>query len=132
MAIETDGLHYIGIEKILFDPNQYGKKQIEENWCWAACIEMLFNFYGLEFDQKTIVKSTFGCLPGGHLPDVGADAKTIHQKLNEVWVDADGLAFKIESKYHKGAPPALSLINELMMKNPVIAGYNTGNSYMLY
>ena len=29
-------------------------------WCWAACISMVFDFYGHPVDQKRIVQETWG------------------------------------------------------------------------
>lgn len=123
-----DNLHYVGVEKIMFDHDSYGRTQIGNNWCWAACIEMLCHFYGCEISQHTIAGSVHGFNPDGSVPDIGADDQTITQKLNQSWTNSDGLVFNLKSKYFSGSPLAKTLVNELVMKKPVIVGYNTGSN----
>src|SRR5258708_30757111 len=36
------------------------KPQQRSNWCWAACIEMVFRYRGLRLTQERIVEETFG------------------------------------------------------------------------
>lgn len=38
----------------------YAAKQIGDNWCWAACIQMVLSVKGIKCDQTSVVKRTFG------------------------------------------------------------------------
>jgi len=58
-------------------------------WCWAACISMIFDFYGHPIDQAEIVRQTFGnvvCFPAGA-------TRTIGQALSRRYVDSNGDKF---------------------------------------
>lgn len=37
-----------------------GDPQIQSNWCWGACIQMVLNYHGLHLEQKDIVKRIYG------------------------------------------------------------------------
>lgn len=44
-------------------------RQSKENWCWAACIQMVLNYHGLRVDQSAIVQRVYGSLvdrPASH------------------------------------------------------------------
>ena len=43
-------------------------RQKQENWCWAACIQTVLNYHGLNVSQEQIVDRSYGRLvdaPGG-------------------------------------------------------------------
>lgn len=40
-------------------PEGRGRQQME-NWCWAACIQMVLNFHGVYVKQEDVVKRVFG------------------------------------------------------------------------
>jgi Peptidase_C39 like family len=58
-------------------------------WCWAASISMIFNFYGHPIDQTEIVRQKYGnvqCLPAG-------SSSTIANALSRQWTDSNGNDF---------------------------------------
>ena len=60
-------------------------KQDCPEWCWAASIAMIFNYYGHPISQETIVQTTYGgtvCAAGGPY--------TIPADLSSSWTDANG------------------------------------------
>ncbi|HKW18572.1 MAG TPA: papain-like cysteine protease family protein [Terriglobales bacterium] len=60
-----------------------------ELWCWAACISMMFDFYGHPLTQAEIVLATYGnvvCLPAGSSTTIGRD-------LSRPWIDDNGIPF---------------------------------------
>lgn len=62
--------------------------QYQSQWCWAACISMVFDFYGHPLAQDTIVQTAYGGpvnLPAQNL--------TMSQALNRDWVDDNGASF---------------------------------------
>lgn len=70
-------------------PHFYRAEQECQNWCWAACIQMAFAYYGHLIPQRAIVGKLY------------ADAKCeraagtqIVQTINGWWRDNNGVAFQ--------------------------------------
>nr|WP_314528323.1 papain-like cysteine protease family protein [uncultured Pseudomonas sp.] len=57
-------------------------------WCWAACIEMVFTYYGHPVPQERIVYETWGSIV--NLP---GQPPQIVKSLNRYWTDNDGASF---------------------------------------
>lgn len=78
-----------GIDKELMYIEAYEPQQASQ-WCWAACIQMIFNYYGYEMDQASIVNALWGDtvnLPGNHAIMLTA--------LNAEWTDTNGTRFVV-------------------------------------
>lgn len=58
-------------------------------WCWAACIEMVFRYHGFAISQEEIVRQTWGAIV--NLP---ADPYVILANLNRPWIDRQGRHFQ--------------------------------------
>ncbi len=65
------------------------RPQYRSQWCWAACIAMIFDYYGHPVPQDRIVAETFGSIA-----DMPADAGQILAAVNRPWVDAQGRPFR--------------------------------------
>jgi hypothetical protein len=92
-----------------------------EQWCWAACISMLFNFYGHPLSQQRIVMATYGnivCWPSG---------LTIGQDVNRDYIDERGVRF---SSRVVAAYDAAFNINTLT--NQMIVDAISNNQPLLY
>ena len=72
-------------------------QQSQSQWCWAACIQMLFRSYGYEVSQQRIVQETFGQLV--NMP-AGSGA-VISKQINRPWQDDKGKKFRsyLEAAY---------------------------------
>ncbi|ALF60514.1 papain-like cysteine protease family protein [Psychrobacter urativorans] len=66
------------------------KDQRNTQWCWAACIGMVFLYYGLNVSQETLVEQTWG----GLVDDIGTP-KQILMNLNHPWMDLRGHGFYV-------------------------------------
>jgi hypothetical protein len=89
--------------------------QEQNEWCWAACISMVFDYYDHAVDQERIVKETWGTV--ADMPGQPAD---ILQDLNKKWTDDDGDDFSCE-----GDMLSVSLntaIQDLIDDHPLIIG----------
>ena len=64
--------------------------QERDKWCWAACIEMVFTYWGHPVSQKEIVRQTWGTDV-----DMPAQPYQIVSDLNRRWVDSDGDEFRV-------------------------------------
>ncbi len=59
-------------------------------WCWAACIEMVFRYYGLRVHQADIVHQTWG-----QIVNLPGQPGQILANLNRTWIDANGHRFDV-------------------------------------
>ena len=80
--------------------------QQDTQWCWAACIQMLFRYYGFEMSQKKIVTSTWGSVV-----NMPATDKQIMNDLNSQWIDDAGVSFRATSQPVNGGSAAQELMN---------------------
>ena len=84
-------------------------------WCWAACIEMIFRYYGFIVPQAHIVKSTWG-----QIYNQPADPYTILRNLNRSWVDARGRSFQVRGDVYSANVVTAS--QDLANDMPLIIG----------
>ena len=71
--------------------NQVFAFQEMSEWCWAACIQMVFAYWGHPITQQQIVKQTWGAIT-----NMPAQPEQIVQDLNRDWVDSRGDEFTAE------------------------------------
>jgi hypothetical protein len=89
--------------------------QHESQWCWAACIEMIFRYYGFDIAQEQVVQETWGAVlntPAGLPQIMGA--------LNRVWVDARGYRLRVSSDVSTANPATAA--QDLAQDMPLIIG----------
>src|SRR5262245_24401821 len=55
--------------------------QRHTNWCWAACIVMVYRLHGIHVTQEEIVARTFGRNRLGRLPNWPAGSVSISRNL---------------------------------------------------
>lgn len=103
-------------------------EQNYDNWCWAACIQMVLHYQGQKFDQCSIVKKALRMTSCINQPadcytiETGATGWTINGRVVKARVDF--------------TPSAFELIDQLAFKAPVIIGLNMpgqniGHAYVL-
>ena len=63
--------------------------QQQTEWCWAACIEMVFTYWGHPISQVEIVRQTWG-----QIVNMPAQPGQIIADLNRPWVDRNGNPFR--------------------------------------
>lgn len=117
---------FVGIPKEKFD--YVAASQHEDNWCWAATIQMMLNYYGIPVTQEEIVKNTFGTNRYGELPDVPASHRIMTENLNTAAKDEQGKLKEIRAELHFGSPDPSYLIEQLALEHPVLISYETGES----
>lgn len=89
--------------------------QEESEWCWAACIEMVFTFWEHPVDQEEIVRQTWG-----EIVNMPAQPAQIVAALNRPWTDSNGDTFRVRGDVSSvtGAAAAQDLANGM----PLIIG----------
>lgn len=84
-------------------------------WCWAACIEMVFRYYGFVVPQEEIVRQTWGSIV--NLP--GQPGQLL-ANLNRPWIDANGYAFTVSADAFSANP--VTAAQDLAADMPLIIG----------
>lgn len=110
-------------------PESAGKQRMQ-NWCWAACIQMVLNYHGLYVDQQDIVGRVFG-----QAVDRPANGEQILAALSGWAPDSRGRRSAIYADpYHVDAA---TIVNDLDKRWPLIVGLAgprgmaTGHAYVL-
>jgi len=102
-----------GIESFKFQPAQSYQHQNE--WCWAACISMVFAYYGHAVSQERIVKEVWG-----RLVDMPGQPGQILSDLNREWKDDHGGSFK--SRGDSLSANNFNAVKDLQNDQPLIIG----------
>lgn len=132
MQLEN-GLYVAGVpsqEFVHFAAPESGGRQRMENWCWAACIQMVLNYHGLYVDQSDIVSRVFGATV-----DQPASGDQILAALTGWAPDSRGRRSAIYADDYNLDP--VTVINDLDHKWPLIVGLSgargaaTGHAYVM-
>jgi hypothetical protein len=89
--------------------------QQRNEWCWAACISMVFEYYKHAVDQQRIVKETWGTV--ADMPGMPGD---IMRDLNRRWTDDGGRAFECQADTFSAN--ADTAVQDLINDHPLIIG----------
>lgn len=89
--------------------------QEQNQWCWAACISMVFNYYGHPVSQERIVTETWGAIV--NLP---GQPWQIIRDLNKTWEDDYGNKFKVSGDVLTAN--AMTAAQDLAANHPLIIG----------
>ena len=100
-----------GIRTIKFQSSP----QLQSNWCWAACISMIFGFYGYSVQQSTIVSEIFGAA----VDRPGQPSQILHE-LNKDWTDDGGKRFRAQGA--SVSANAFTAVKDLQKNQPLIIG----------
>jgi len=92
----------------------FGMQQQSSKWCWAACIEMVFAYYGYKVSQPRIARETWGALL-----DRPVHERQLIDDLNRRWTDDHGRHFRSSADFFD--EPAAS-VSDLRRNRPLILG----------
>ena len=112
-------------------PETAGRQKME-NWCWAACVQMVLNYHGLYVKQQDVVSRIFG-----DTVDRPANGEQILSALSGWAPDARGRRSAIQARVHNQPQDHASIIRDLDKKWPLIVGLAgargaaTGHAYVL-
>lgn len=106
--------------------NYFYSEQQNTQWCWAAGIQMILNYWGVYITQDDIVRRTYGRDRYGRLPNYAAPYQAITANLNSSNIDRNGLRYRVVAEMRFGSPDPARLIAELENGYPVLVGYRTG------
>ena len=95
--------------------NVFARSQENTQWCWAACIEMLFRYYNHPVSQARIVNETFG-----NIVNMPAGPWNILRALNRQWTDDNGRVFFVQADTMTAN--LITAHDDLFANNPLIVG----------
>ena len=104
-----------GIPSQLIHASAHRNPQYQSQWCWAACISMVFGYHGHSVSQARIVRDAYGSIV-----DMPATPRTILTALNRDWVDDAGRPFRAQSSF--GGTTAEAAATDLAADHPLIVG----------
>src|SRR5260370_13490759 len=99
---------YIGIPTPVAD--FVAAAQAQDMWCWAACIQMILNFYGIPITQDEIVTRVYG-----YPINEPATDGVISASLNGWGINAQGRRFVVRSYVASGSPTAPVLTRDVII-----------------
>lgn len=112
---------YVGITSQTF--NYVASSQQTQMWCWAACIEMVFRYHGVNVSQQDIVARTYGTDWMGNPPPFGATVDIITANLNNWGIDRNGARYTVRASLTPSMIPDELILGELELQKPMIIAY---------
>ena len=103
--------------ELLAAPETAGKQR-QSNWCWAASIQMILNFHGVEITQEDIVSYVFG-----DLVDSPATSDTVLATLSGWEISSNGQNAKVTASPY--VERGTDIIADLAYQQPLIVGLQT-------
>jgi ABC-type bacteriocin/lantibiotic exporter with double-glycine peptidase domain len=89
--------------------------QEKSQWCWAACLSMIFRFYGHPVSQARIVREAWG-----RTVNLPAEPWQVVEALNRTWVDDNGEEFEVSGDVENTT--AITATEDLRANHPLIIG----------
>ncbi len=107
----------------------YVARQEEDCWCWAACVQMVLNYQGVDVDQETLVLRAKGM----RINEGGGTAYDIQRAADGWDIGSHTIASEVDNPYYV---TARTFINDLIDKYPLIIGLDmpgqtVGHAYVL-
>lgn len=118
-------LQFVGIPNKEFDYDAAAQENVQ--WCWAASIQMVLNYYGLQVNQDQVVEKSYPRDENGNLPNWPATYELITNNLNRWVIPYGGTLHHVRSEMGEGAPSPSDLVEELSNGRPVILAFETNH-----
>lgn len=111
----SPGYYVAGIKTQNFQFVAAQGSQHKSNWCWAACIQMVLQYHGLQVTQEQIVQKVYG-----GLVDKTAGPQEVLYALNGWAPDTQGRPAQVSATSY-GVSPS-TLLEDLTAGRPLIVG----------
>lgn len=107
---------------------EYVARQEEDCWCWAACVQMVLNYQGVDVDQEDLVRRA-----KGYRVNEGGTAYDIQRAADGWHTNGHTIVAKVDNAYYATAQ---TFICDLIDKYPLIIGLDMpgqicGHAYVL-
>ncbi len=113
----------------IFDFQSFAAKQRTPVWCWAAAIQMLFNYNGIEWNQEQIVTAV-----KGHIIAERATAAEVVTGVRGWRIDpaVPGRTWRAEATHWTGTVPPDVLVGLLGRNRLIILGLDRSHIVVLF
>lgn len=95
-------------------------QQNQSAWCWAACVQMIFQYYGFSLGQRAIVERAYGDYAGGGVRNHGGTVADITKSLAGGGADERGTPYQSMVQFWAHAPTPQVLRWELGARHPIL------------
>lgn len=124
--IQGSGLYWAAVKTDYF--REFVAQQRQDNWCWAACAQMVLNYQGVDVTQEDVVRRVFGAEYNrpGTADDIAKGTNGWHFKNHRIKSYTEQVNYST----------ATSLIIDLRDKYPLVVGLrmpgqDIGHAYVL-
>ena len=98
--------------------------QQQNQWCWAASIQLILKHHGVDVSQRSIVQRAFQCDPDQPMANAPANVPVITGALNEWRTDSAGYSQIVSAvAWPADAVAPETLLHELEQGMPFLVGY---------
>lgn len=109
--------------------NEIYAYQRNKKWCWAAGVQMLAAYSGLEIAQEDLAANVCSVDSWGRPNDCGADISMITEELY-ICGQQDEYEYCLNPELYLGQPNLEWLKNQLESRNPVLIAYRPPSAPM--
>ncbi len=102
------------------DFNFASAAQLKTEWCWAASVQMILNWYHVPVSQTDVVGRIYG-----RPIDAAASEDAITLALSGTAYDRSHKKVLLHAKRIRGVPPTDLLVNELSEEHPVLLTFRS-------
>ena len=124
--IKGSDVYWAAVKTAYF--REHVARQEENCWCWAACVQMVLNYQGVDVEQEELVRRVKGMRV-----NEGGTAYEIQRAANGWNTGSHVIVANVEDPYNVSAQ---SFISDLIDKYPLIVGLSMpgqtmGHAYVL-
>lgn len=113
----------VGIPTAQF--NFVSAAQLQNEWCWAAAVQMVLNWYHLPITQSEVVERIYG-----RPVDAAVSEDVITQALSGVGRDRAGNLLQVRALRKQGIPPGGLLVGEMERERPMLVTIHSSQSML--
>lgn len=95
--------------------SKYARKQLTPVWCWAAVLQTLLNYRGIQWTQPDIVAAI-----KGHVTIETASDLEISKFLNSWGFNYNGMTWQSRSLFSVGSPSPELSVSEFRNQRPIV------------
>ncbi len=99
--------------------------QMRTEWCWAASIQMILNWYNVPVRQADVVDRIYG-----RTIDAAASEDAITKALTGTAYDRTQRKVHLSAHRYRGVPPSNWLLDELGRQHPVLVTFRSSKTML--
>ncbi|HEY3928295.1 MAG TPA: papain-like cysteine protease family protein [Candidatus Koribacter sp.] len=123
LLAEADRPIEVGIPTTKF--NFVSATQMQTEWCWAASVQMVLNWYDIPIKQSQVVKRIYG-----KTVDEAASENAIAVAMNGTAVDRKGRKVVLRTVRYTGIPSTNLLVSEMQQQHPMLITFRSSKTML--